>query len=863
MNTESNGPTEGGRKLPVPHWLIVTAGAVTFLIVGGAVALKLAFPPEKLRALVVPRIEEEVGREVELASVRLKVFPRIAVRLDELAVANAPGFGPEPTFELEALELDLRIWPLILRRELELGEVRIVRPLIRYQVRADGTSNFEGLGPADTSDAPPAGGEGQATDDPAAAAAGAFFVSDLRLIDGTVLYSNARDARHARMALEAQAAVERSATGPGTMEGRGTIDVRSITALAPALGEDSVALPDLRIEYDVFADLGGGGDSLIVHSLLLDVGEFPLSGAGSVRQLSGDRTIDFAIESSDVDIGRLLASLPPALAARLGAVEAAGTAKLAVTASGAAAAEDGPRIEGTLTVDDVEATHAEHGQLLSGGAGRLTFTRTTLAIPEFDAQLWGRPFSLQLAVSDFETMVARGKVSGALDLARAAALRDAPVPVNGTAAYDIEFAGPIRDIARLRLTGPIALDRVSYQSEALTVPAVVSEATLRLTGDGLSAEGIPVRMGGSDLTISLSAPGLLAYALSEDESAARPEVEFGITSEKLNLGELLPETEEVGYGGLVAARLAGKRVDGREPGELAREKYPLPPLPPVNARGRVRIAQLINPPTRINNLSFNVRARDGVIELLNLEGRAYGGRITGSASLDASGGLPPFPLEYDLNLQDANAGGVVQRWTRLGAPISGQLDFALKGSGAIDETMLPAPQALAATGNARFLEGAFNQEFPITRALVNRFNMDPNRLDFQNFGGAFEIRGGNFVLDTWQLAGGDVSASIGGVAGLGGALDLQVQLKLPMATLREAGLAQGAGLGEVLNQLAGSDEAIDLSIGVGGDMSDPQLRLDTEALQQELARRMQGQGRGLLERLLRPPPDTGGVLKKW
>ncbi len=854
MNQESNASATGSRKLPAPRWVIVTVGAILLVLIGGAVALKLAFPPEKLRAMVVPRIEERVGRDVELASVRLEVFPRVAVRLEGLSVANPPDFADEPTFELDALELDLRILPLILRREVELGEVRIVRPLIRYQVLPDGRTNFEGLVSADTIDAA-AADTVAASADPAAAAAGAFFVSDLRLTDGTVLYSNARDARHARMTVEAQAAVERSAAGRRAMEGRGTIGVRSITALAPALGADSVALPDMSIEYDVFVDLPG--DSLIIRDLQLDVGEFPLSGGGSVHALAGAREVDLAIEAEGVDIARLLASLPPAVADRLGPVEASGNASLTVNASGALAAEEGPRIDGTLTLESVEATHPEHGQLLSGGAGRLTFTRESLAIPAFDAQLWGRPFSLELTVSDFEAMSARGRVSGALDLARAAALRDAPVPVNGTAAFEIEFAGPIKEPARLRLTGPIGLDRVSYQSQALTVPAVVSAATLQLTGDGISADRVPIQLGGSDLTFSFSAPGALAYALAEDGSADPPTVEFSVTSEKLDLGELLPETEEVGYGDLVAARLAGKRVDGREPGELAREKYPLPPVPPVGARGRVRIAQLINPPTRVNDLSFNVRVQDGAIRLTDLQGRTYGGRLTGSASLDLSGGLPPFPLEYDLNLQDANAGGVARRWTRLGAPISGQLDLVIQGSGAIDETMLPAPQALTATGNARFVDGQFNQDFPVARALVNRFKMDPNRLNFRNFGGGFEIRGGNLVLDAWQLTGGDVSASIGGVAGLGGSLDLQLQLQLPMATVRGAGI-QGGGLEEVLNQLAGGDDVIDVSIAVGGNMSDPQLQLDTEALQRELARRLQAQGRGLLERLLRPPPDTGG-----
>jgi hypothetical protein len=36
-------------------------------------------------------------------------------------------------------------------------------------------------------------------------------------------------------------------------------------------------------------------------------------------------------------------------------------------------------------------------------------------------------------------------------------------------------------------------------------------------------------------------------------------------------------------------------------------------------------------------------------------------------------------------------------------------------------------------------------------------------------------------------------------------------------------------------------------------MSDPTLVLDTEALQEELAKRLEGRGRDLLRRLIKPP----------
>ena len=199
----------------MPRWLLIIAGALAVLVVAGALTLKFAFPPDKLRAMVVPRIEEKVGREVELASVKLKLFPRIAVRLDQLTVANAPGFGAEPMLELDALELDLRFWPL-LRKEIELGQVRLVRPVVRYQVLEDGSHNFQGLGGAEEArlevDVAIAGFIPQGE---ASTVAGAFFVSDLRVIDGTVFYDDRSADRSITMTLEARASVDRSQVDDG------------------------------------------------------------------------------------------------------------------------------------------------------------------------------------------------------------------------------------------------------------------------------------------------------------------------------------------------------------------------------------------------------------------------------------------------------------------------------------------------------------------------------------------------------------------------------------------------------------------------------------------------------------------------
>jgi hypothetical protein len=570
-----------------------------------------------------------------------------------------------------------------------------------------------------------------------------------------------------------------------------------------------------------------------------------------------ERSIDFVLESGDVEIAAFLASLPPEM--RPQAVEAAGRLSLSLAVRGPVGDGAKPQVNGTLELESVSASYGEYAGVLSDGSGELRFDLESASLPAFTGELLGRPFELSLSVSDFETRQVDGRVSGEVDLGRLAQLREGAAPMEGAARFDLSFSGPAQQPQRMRLNGPIELSGVSYQGESLAVPARIASATIRLTGTGVAADAIPVRLGESDLNISFDGPELLSYALSRGESDATPHIQFAVTSQRLDVSELtVPDTTQPGYSDLLTARLAGRQLDGRDPGELARERYAqTPPIPPVNADGRVRIAEFLNPPTRAENVSFNVVVRNGVLQIRNLAGGLYGGAVSGALTLDFSRGRPPFGLDYDLQLSGGQAGDFVQQWTRLGRAMSGLVDFNVSGSTSIGEDFLPAPDAIDATGSASFKQGRF-EDFGLVNALAGQLKLDATRLSgFDDLGGPFEIEGGNFLVQDWNFAGADLKGVVGGSAGLGGSLDLNLDLELPMETLERAGLIEGGGgglLGNLLGQLAGGDDAIQIAVGIGGTMSSPALELDSEALAEELERRFGAAGRNLLQQLIKPPP---------
>ena len=276
------------------------------------------------------------------------------------------------------------------------------------------------------------------------------------------------------------------------------------------------------------------------------------------------------------------------------------------------------------------------------------------------------------------------------------------------------------------------------------------------------------------------------------------------------------------------------------------------------------IGEWINPPTDSRNLSFRIDLADGVIELTQVEGGVYGGRLSGGLRLDMNGSQAAHEVEYDLNLTTARAGALLERWTTVGERLTGTVNFDITGSSPLDDGFLPLPAGFTAVGSARFVEGRF-EDFGITDAVKQRFNLAPNKLSqFKELGGPFEIRDGQFVVQNWSIGAGDISGVISGAAGLGGVLDLDIAAMLPVDAIRSSGVIQSnPALGTLLDQLSGDGDYVPVKLAVGGTMESPALGIDGDALATALREQAQSQGldqlqdagQDLLQQLVAPAQE--------
>ena len=221
---------------PLVKWFLL--GIATLLLLGVVlvVAVVTLVDPARYRTALVDAVQRSTGRALTLdGDVGLKWFPCCAVELQQAALGNPAGFPAEPLVRVGSARLAIRLWPLLTKREIEIGTVSIQGLEANLLGRKDGSNNWSF---ADTT-------TGTESDTAGSSPISGFNVAGISISDARLNYSDEADGSRYR--------VEQLQLTTGAVQGAAPFDLRTSFRLTD-LADNSGGTVELKARTSVALD---------------------------------------------------------------------------------------------------------------------------------------------------------------------------------------------------------------------------------------------------------------------------------------------------------------------------------------------------------------------------------------------------------------------------------------------------------------------------------------------------------------------------------------------------------------------------------------------------------------------------------
>jgi AsmA protein len=554
--------------------LKIVAGLVALtglVLVGLIILVKVLVTPERVKALVLPKIEQALQRQVSLGEVRVGLFS--GIELHDLKVVERSG---ELLASVDQFKLRFQLLPL-LARQVVVDEIRLVRPQLMLVRQADGTLTI-----ADLLSAPakPESGQPQVTEQDGEGGGISLLVSQAKVTSGKITF------------IDRQVAP--------------TVPVRI------ELNELDMELRDFSLQGKVPIKLRG----------LVNGAPLALDGQLQLADKAGTLSID--LQGFDVT------SLAPYYRERLPGQLSAARIDLKVNFDGNARVFT---LRGQMGLRDLAfklllpQASLDKGALASDVELTADLDKGTLSIAKGEFDLNGIKLAATGAVRglSFRPDADLQVTIPALDLRTVLAAM--PKGLLGKAA-DLEPSGTLR--GSLALKGPLDGGRKLLQSADLKLEQVQVSVSgqrpafsgrLLLSGDRLTSEGLQMRLGDDSAQLDVTARNLFGKPL---------QVAADVSARRLLIEPLLAGAAAKPAAGAQAGSDAARAV-GAKPG-TGGEIGPFDL--PVQAAGTIRIGETVWKGLSVKDFVAEYDLRDNQLKIARMTGNFAGGTFANTARVD-------------------------------------------------------------------------------------------------------------------------------------------------------------------------------------------------------------------------------------
>ncbi|HEX3018932.1 MAG TPA: AsmA family protein [Chitinispirillaceae bacterium] len=822
----------------------ITLGVILVAFIAILLTLWMMFPPEKLKALIIPQVEKTLGRKVSLEKASLSIFPVIGANLAKLEISNTErqGFSDGPFVKVDNLLVQIPIFSL-LKKQPEISKIIIKSPQILLEIDSTGAFNFDDL-------AMMSKGKSESQISPAQKSQNKgmpvlpvpITLKELTIQDGAFTY---RDNRCGQEFVVGDIDQTVKFSMDKELKDVNTTGDLVLSQVSVKTKEITKPLSNLRISFshDIQADLVNGNADL--KKVRLSFQKVFLNLTGSVSNFNTIPQLDLKIDSDPFELKDILAEIPREVSPELGKIAASGTLELDLAVKGAVQENQKLPVLGSLTLKDGMVKYSDLPKSIDKINTSLDFTDNSLDIKKLSMMFGSNPVELKGTIRNFSRPLIDLLVKADVDLGDLKQMTDLPkgASLSGMVKTDISAKGEIdpSDPSKLDVKGKADLQEVSILWPPLLKPAVINGAfTLSSKAIG---QNLAVKIGYSSMKMDAAVTNYLSLIIADSlKKTPRPSIDFKITSPLLNFDEFLPLTQE-----------SSSPSESKSSAEAKTESGPIiAPLPGIDMKGTVNASKIVYKNVEMKNMQMQVSVVNDIADLDIKTGFASG-TITERIHADLRN-TKAVTVKNNLGISEVEVNDLLIRFGNFIKPTNAlnrelrnvqnnlygkiNLKSELITSGGTQDEL---SKSLKGTINADLANGKISNSVILSRisGILGKF-IDVKDIEFRNLKTTLRIEDQTVYFDDFKLQS-DVAGDwdLRGDVGFDASLNMNIDHRMTkdasqkVLTIQNSsksklqGLLQGtklssaSGLLENVGIPSDNEGRITLKIAITGSASDP------------------------------------------
>ena len=693
-------------------WLYIIGIPVALIIIA-TIGAKMYFTDARLRAMLLPKIEEATQRDVTVGDFSINVFPSIGLSIDKLTLSNQHGtsYDRPEMLSLDHLQVKVGLFAL-LRSEVDIKSIVVDHPVVYLEIKEDGSKNYSDENAA-AETAPAA---------KSSSSSSALLLKNLEINNAEILQVDKKfDARLAISRLHLQASgATKSGQNALQLSFESAIDKLSYGTLATYFLDGLPMTAKGSISLDLAKQV------LTLDSITVKLKDLPLSVHGNVTEFSTLPVLDLLVDAPNANMGELLSLIPPDMLKAAKGLSSSGNIDLSVVIKGVSSDKMNPGVKRRFALTNGKIQYASLPKSITNITVEGIFEKPaaeigakgigSFNIDKLSASLGDNLITGKLDMANFSDPVVDASVNGTINLSDVKSYYplEQGSEVSGILKSSVSIQGKAKVPTSIKASGSLEFSDVTFKSATSPKPLQHLNGVITFNNQLIQSKALSMVIGESDLNLAFTLNNYLSLVIKDTTKNIKPNAMMTLTSKQLRTVDLVSEKK--------ADTTAVKTKTTSDQTGV---------LPGFDMSANVSIGRLAMEKFDLTNVHGTLSASQGIVTLQNFSVNAFEGNIVSKGTLDLRN-AKIRPFNFDLNIVGVNGNALLSKFSSFGKNIYGKMSMNAKFKGELDDTLGFIRKTLTSDGNVQVNEGKL-VGFALTNKLADYTGLDELRqLTFNN-----------------------------------------------------------------------------------------------------------------------------------